>query len=875
MGVFSHRRPFVEVHPEQKWDYITLNDFKSTSCFMPFAYAYLWFSLFLSVAVYAVDIFTAVQLLAFNKWSSQIEPSQLIPFDVSKWVFSICIILSAINLVYEHIRAQRVMRRGSVAESFLDSLAARLESIRVGSGRGWRRFLVFAELTKSKKGAEYVALFTYFNFQSWIRVLICSGPRQVINAFTLYSVYDASLKMQGDNFESSIMDFFDKFKKMTEGPGGTQQTVILSGMVFTLVIWIFSFLSLLLAGIFFVSFLWYYIPRADGGLTGFCERKVNKRLKQIVSQKINKAMAEDERKRKKAEIKASKKTGEERPQTMLPTLPNVGGDKLPEMPMISRQDTMTTLPAYTSRPGTPGGYDPELKRPAPTRTGTMASSKSQYSTSQVSLLGAAAAPGTNSRSESPQPPLPPLNLGDFPPPQRTTTVSSNRSYGQSPQLQRMPSNGTTLNSGYTASPATYSSETMTSLPAPVRSPVNNNANGYNSYNNYGGPRPNHGDSRPYPGPGMGRPPYDDYSNGRGSPAPSTANSYHNGPLSPQGMGPNGYPIRSATNPMPPRGPPRGPPQPFAPPQRTMTAPPDRPYHQATGSNSSLRGMGMQSRNPYQHQQQPYRHEEEEEDYVYNGYSNTINSQMSGGFPPRNPGGGSQPYPQRNMTDPYGQQQPQQSYPMRSMTSPVHELEHQQPTLPVIDMTPFSLDPVPQQPQPSTYPLRALTPTHELDSTQVPSQQHQEEPNSYPMRSMTAPLQAPRHQPTGSASGSSLRSLVVPGEPHPNSLQRVMTAPVHSGTRHQPAPSTSSLRSITSLRQQQLPPLIPAKEEEEDDWFGDAYGSTRNGEGSGTGAGNSNNTQYNNSGSSNNTNNGWDQDLERSGASGNAPPPRRF
>lgn len=59
----------------------------------------------------------------------------------------------------------RVMKRGAVAESFLDSLAVRLQCIRWGKGRGYKRFLVFAELTKSKKGAEYVALFTYFSFQ--------------------------------------------------------------------------------------------------------------------------------------------------------------------------------------------------------------------------------------------------------------------------------------------------------------------------------------------------------------------------------------------------------------------------------------------------------------------------------------------------------------------------------------------------------------------------------------------------------------------------------------------------------------------------------------------------------------------------------------
>lgn len=58
------------------------------------------------------------------------------------------------------------MRNGGVAESYLDPLAVRVQSVRMGKrGRGWKRFLVFAELTKGKKGASYVALFTYFSFE--------------------------------------------------------------------------------------------------------------------------------------------------------------------------------------------------------------------------------------------------------------------------------------------------------------------------------------------------------------------------------------------------------------------------------------------------------------------------------------------------------------------------------------------------------------------------------------------------------------------------------------------------------------------------------------------------------------------------------------
>jgi hypothetical protein len=172
MGCFGGRSE-IEVRPEQKWDAISLRDFRSKSWWNGIAYGYLWLCLIVSVAVYGVDTFTAVNLLAFDEWSSSIEPTQLIPFDVTKWIFAGCIIASFVNLGFEYIRAIRIMRRGSVAECYLDSLAARLESIRLGNGQGWRRFLVFAELTKSKKGAEYIALFTDFSFQCTLIPLPC------------------------------------------------------------------------------------------------------------------------------------------------------------------------------------------------------------------------------------------------------------------------------------------------------------------------------------------------------------------------------------------------------------------------------------------------------------------------------------------------------------------------------------------------------------------------------------------------------------------------------------------------------------------------------------------------------------------------------
>ena len=355
-------------------------------------------------------------------------------------------------------------------------------------------------------------------------------------------------------------------------------------MIFTLVVWVFSFLSLLLAAVFFVCYLWSYIPPEDGGLSGFCERKINKRLKQIVAKKINKAMAEEERQRKKAELKAAKKSGDDRPLTMRPSLPVLDDDSLPEMPSIKRADTFASFSEKPSRPNTPGSIEMNAmgrKPPMPMRSNTNLTTASQYS-SNASLLNSAAEMGM-APSESSTPTLPPLDLDGYPP-VRTATSASNRSYGQGPggpQLQRMASNGSSLRNGYSASPAPFSSEAIPSLPPPVLSPVG-------PYNNYRGNGPNQPKERlPYLG--DNRPVFDDNASGRASPAPT----YRSNPMSPRGMGPDGYPIRSATNPVPPRGPPQ-----FYPP-RSMTQPSQSPFQQPPDSDNRSAANSVPPRGPPQ------------------------------------------------------------------------------------------------------------------------------------------------------------------------------------------------------------------------------------------------------------------------------------
>lgn len=307
--------------------------------------------LFVSISVYAVDTFTAINLLAFNRWAGQIQPE--VPLKYSRWIFAGCIIFSFVLLIYRWVRALKVMRGGKVAKSYLDPLAVRVECIRMGKeGHGWKRFLVFAELTKSRKGADYVALFAYYSFEAWLRILIAEGPRVVINGITLYAYAEANIVPKGDHNtplgQSPFVQFWKNFGYLAEKD--QLQMAIICGMIWTCLIWIFSALSLLISVILYFIFLWHHIPSDAGGLSGYCRTKVNRRMERIVKAKTDKALKKENELRARQEAQAIRDGRADIKRQ--PTLPDIGGASSTSLPSLSRQTTMSTLPEYTSRPGT-------------------------------------------------------------------------------------------------------------------------------------------------------------------------------------------------------------------------------------------------------------------------------------------------------------------------------------------------------------------------------------------------------------------------------------------------------------------------------------------------------------------------------------------
>ncbi|MCJ1309704.1 hypothetical protein MMC25_003364 [Agyrium rufum] len=526
MGCGGDREKLGVPTAEQKWDYINLNDFRTKSCITTTSYGILYISLIISVTCYAVDIFTAVNLIIFDRWSGQVKP--IVPFTISRWIFAGCIMLSWLLLAYRWMKAIRAMRNGGVAQSYLDPLAVRIQSIRPGSGQGFRRFLVFAELTKSKKGSEYVALFTYFSFEAWLRIIFAEGPRNAINAMTLYSVMQLNLIPEGDHSgdHPAVIQFFLNLQALSQK--NPEQAAIYFGMLFTLIIWVFAALSFISAVVFYVVFLWHHIPSSDGGLTGFCKRKIDSRLQKIVAVKVTKALQIDTWTTKKKDVWKGPEVQELKRQPTVPNLETASGDKLPHMPMLDRNDTTTTLPLYTSRAGSPNEepmpplyrqptlpeVSPMSDRPMfPSRSATQSSAVSKMSSrSNASLMGDAQPmgfgdPGRHEPSRmgserslsSNRPPVnrsmtgasqysqrsngPPGRNGPMmPPPSRQNTNMSNKSYnsGYQNSLQgpdhRMPGPPSRQNTNMSnMSNASYNNDNF--RPAPPNR-QGTNASGY-------------------------------------------------------------------------------------------------------------------------------------------------------------------------------------------------------------------------------------------------------------------------------------------------------------------------------------------------------------------------------------------------------------
>ena len=321
--------------------------------------------------------------------------------------------------------------------------------LKVGNSLPYRGYL----LTKAK---------------AWTRIVFAEGPRQVLNALTLYSVLQADLipkkgKHAATSGQSPAVQFFNNIEILASG--NREQAVVLIGMLWTLVIWIISALSLVASLVLYLLFLFHHIPSEDGTLTNYCRRKINRRMERIIKTKVDKALKKEEQLRARQDAKDGRDVKRQ------PTFPILDDAREPAIPVLSRQLTQTTLPEYTSREGSfrnsaetldqrPTLPDVGLatgRPPPPSRTATQTSFTSWTShASNAPLMGDAAGMGYSPSIPTPGPATS-AGWPARPPPGRSITGMS-----QSTQRSYTPGFGARSSSaqGDRTTPGTYPLEPL-------------------------------------------------------------------------------------------------------------------------------------------------------------------------------------------------------------------------------------------------------------------------------------------------------------------------------------------------------------------------------------------------------------------------------
>ena len=315
-----------------------------------------------------------------------------------------------------------------------------------------------------------------------MRILFAEGPRQVINALTLWSVMQLNLLPNGKHAptdgHNAVVQFFVNIQGLANE--NRQQAAILFSMLWTLVIWVFSALFLLIAVLMYVLFLWHHIPNDHGGLYGYCKIKIDKSLHRIVGVKVKKALTKND-----IGVDNGGTNGYRPEPKRQPTVPILGAsadDKLPHMPVLSRQGTEASFLTNSSRSNsrddhtilgiqrraaTPDTITDNNRPVAPLRSATQSSAQSYSSyASNAPLISAAGDMGYGLPGRPPPSRMASAQTmhSNRPPPNRSLTNSSQgtqRSYNPTwrpltsqsyvaPELQRMglPSRQNTGMSNY-------------------------------------------------------------------------------------------------------------------------------------------------------------------------------------------------------------------------------------------------------------------------------------------------------------------------------------------------------------------------------------------------------------------------------------------
>ncbi|CAO1614983.1 unnamed protein product [Parajaminaea phylloscopi] len=252
--------------PDHKFDFIDVRDYHTDGLWTKTCYGFLFALVVKSFAVYIADIYTAVTLLALNHFNgsvyNKVQNSQdntvPVPITYSKWIFFGCIVFSFLLLAYEAHKCRAIVRSRDISYAYTNVMANNYYSL-----RSYDHFCLFSQINNSTKKQDEIAFFIFFTFKGWKRLIVADGPRQVINALTLYGLLEVN------KFSTNVYDYYN---------GSIFTAIMLLTMIFTVVIFAGSAILLLVASVMYLPLLCYI----KGNLKEYCCHKIDKRITELV-----------------------------------------------------------------------------------------------------------------------------------------------------------------------------------------------------------------------------------------------------------------------------------------------------------------------------------------------------------------------------------------------------------------------------------------------------------------------------------------------------------------------------------------------------------------------------------------------------------------
>ncbi|KIY46610.1 hypothetical protein FISHEDRAFT_46932 [Fistulina hepatica ATCC 64428] len=328
-----------EVVPDHKFDFVDTHEFADNGFGMRMKYLWLYTLVLKDFLVYIADIFSATTMLTTTSWSNEIfntcdetTDCVTIPFKIGRWLFVGCIIFSFLLLGYEGRKAKRIIASRDISYAFTNVMANHYYSL-----RSYDHFCFFDHISNSTKTSDDFAFFVFFTFKSWKRLLLADGPRQTINALTLYAVW---LVKHDDGAWYDLSKYFDGNSLST--------SALLVTTTFTTAVFCGSLLLLIIAGVCYIPLLFHIQGNLKVSLRlcqEYCCHKVDKRIDIVIKRRKKQRLATEAKNARKEAMGDFSHLKNSKGELIAKPLPQ------PTLPQLSLDDEGDDMSMRTGKTG--------------------------------------------------------------------------------------------------------------------------------------------------------------------------------------------------------------------------------------------------------------------------------------------------------------------------------------------------------------------------------------------------------------------------------------------------------------------------------------------------------------------------------------------